>query len=183
MFARGNARAAIYRDDADRNSYLHLLGKVTDHCGLGCLAYCLMDNHVHLLVETPRANLSTAMQLLHGSYANGFNKRYRRPGHLFQGRYGAVRTKDDRQLAAVAGYIARNPVEARLCERPEDWPWNSYAMVMDGNAPPWLSERRLLEVLGKRRAAALERYAELGSMAPVFDPFQPRKRGRPLKGV
>jgi putative transposase len=90
VFARGNRRQRIYLDDVDRRRYLRLLQTVVAEQRWRCLAYCLMENHVHLLVETPAANLAGGMQRLHGWYAESFNARHRHVGHLFQGRYGAA---------------------------------------------------------------------------------------------
>lgn len=148
VFARGNARAAIYLDEADRLSYLRTLGAVTVTAGWRCLSYCLMENHVHLLLETPKGNLSSGMQQLHGGYAQRFNRRHGRVGHLFQGRYGAVRARTTKHVRDAAAYIARNPVEASLCSRLEDWPWSSYRATLDGVAPAWLDAQRLLWYFG-----------------------------------
>jgi REP element-mobilizing transposase RayT len=102
VFARGNDRREIYLDDFDRKIYLVMLGRVTRRQRWRCLAYCLMPNHVHLLVETPEANLGAGMQRLHGSYAQTFNERHGRSGHVFQGRYGSVLITRDEQLWTVA---------------------------------------------------------------------------------
>src|SRR5262245_6576248 len=99
--------------------YLARLAKAVDRFGWRQLAYCLMNNHVHLLLETPSANLSEGMRSLHSGYAQGFNLRHGRVGHVFQGRYGAVLMARDAQVCAAAAYIARNPVEAGLCRTPE----------------------------------------------------------------
>src|SRR4051794_22290069 len=107
VWARGVARQVIYRDDADRRRYLTLLGDVVDRKGWRCLTYCLMDNHVHLLVEVPACSLGVGMQWLHGRYAEHFNERHGRSGHVFQGRYGAERMLHDAQLWMTARYIAR----------------------------------------------------------------------------
>src|SRR3712207_7313843 len=112
VYARGNNRRLIYEDDRDRALYLAMLAAVVRRHEWHLLAYCLMDNHVHLLVETPRPNLGSGMQRLHGDYALLFNRRHERRGHLFQGRYGAKRVRDDAQLVTVLRYIADNPVEA-----------------------------------------------------------------------
>ena len=138
VFARGNDRGAIFRDDFDRRRYLKLLGEVVTGREWGCLAYCLMDNHMHLLVETPGADLSSGVQWLHGRYAQAFNLRHHRDGHLFQGRYGAVRMMSNRQVLTVASYIAMNPVEAGLCRQPKEWKWSSYGALMTRQAPRWL---------------------------------------------
>ena len=92
-----------------------------------------MDNHLHLLVETPTSDLTCGMQRIHGEYAQAFNGRHKQSGHLFQGRFEAVPVDDDTQLWAVIRYIAQNPVEAGLCEEPETWPWSSHAAIVDGN--------------------------------------------------
>jgi putative transposase len=146
--ARGNRRQAIYLDDRDRKLYLSLLGQVIARQRWRCLAYCLMDNHVHLLVETPDGGLGVGMQRLHGLYAHTFNKRHKRSGHLFQGRFGATRVKTDEQLLHTARYIAMNPVEAGMCAAPRDWPWSSHAAVVGGSAPAWLDAGRLLGYFG-----------------------------------
>jgi putative transposase len=142
--ARGNRQQAIYLDAEDRETYLHLVGEVVVLRRWLCLAYCLMDNHVHLLIETPEGGLGRGMQLLHGLYADTFNKRHGRSGHLFQGRYGAVRIATDEQLWVTARYIAMNPVEAGLCGEPSGWPWSSHAATVgECAAPAWLDVARL----------------------------------------
>jgi putative transposase len=161
VYARGNDRAVVYRDDADRLAYLRILGKVAIAKRWRCLAYCLMENHLHLLLETPEANLSSGMQRLHGSYSQAFNARHHRSGHVFQGRFGAVMILSDSQLCASAAYIARNPVAAGLCERPESWRWSSYAAVRGGSGPAWLDSARLLSFFDDDAVTALRRYAEM----------------------
>ena len=108
-----------------------------------------MSNHLHMLIETPKPNLSQGMQRFHGDYAQRFNRRHQRSGHLFQGRYNAVGVKDDAQLWTTVRYIVNNPVEAGLCDAPEAWPWSSHAAVIEGTAPRWLDAARLL-VLRRR---------------------------------
>lgn len=136
---------AIFLDDEDRHAYLRLLGRITLRMDWHCLMYCLMSNHVHLLVETPAPNLGEGMQLLHGRYAMWFNERHSAVGHLFQGRYGAKRVKDDVHLITALRYLEGNPVEAGLVSRPEEWPWSSRGTP---HRPPWLATERLTELLG-----------------------------------
>ena len=135
VFARGVAGTNVFRDDVDRRLYLRLLREVTAALVWDRLAYCLMTNHVHLLVKTPEPSLAQGIQSLHGRYAQKFNLRHERRGHLFQGRYGATRIKSDAQLRAATLYIARNPVEAGLCGTPEDWPWSDYPASLARAAP------------------------------------------------
>jgi putative transposase len=108
--SRGNEQKPIYRDDPDRAHCLELLGEATERFGIRVHAYVLMDNHYHLLIETPEANLSRAMQWLNVSYSLWFNRRHHRVGHLFQGRFSAVVVEDDAGWQEVARYVHLNPV-------------------------------------------------------------------------
>jgi putative transposase len=162
VFARGNRRHDIYLDDADYRRYLAKLGRVIRLRRWRCLAYCLMPNHVHLLVETPQANLGAGMQHLHGDYAQTFNERHRRCGHVFQGRYGSVLIQTDEQLWHVAAYIALNPVTAGLCGRPEEWAWSSHGSTLAGRARhPWLDVGRLLSHFDGLGGDPRQRYAAI----------------------
>jgi putative transposase len=160
VFARGNGQQDIYVDDHDRRLYLRLLGKVVMKHQWICLSYCLMDNHVHLLVETPEPNLGVGMQRLHSVYAQTLNERHGWTGHVFQGRYGAVAMRSDEQLITTARYVALNPVEAGLCGAPEEWRWSSHAAVLRGGGPAWLNVERLLGFFGVWGGEPRARYAE-----------------------
>ena len=143
VYARGNNQRRIFLDDHDRRRYLRLLGHVVRAKRWRCLAYCLMDNHVHLLIETPEPNLGAGMQLLHGLYGWAHNKRHGTSGHVFQGRFGATRVTTDGQLLMTVAYIARNPVDAGRCAEVHSWRWSSHATIGAGGAPAWLAIDRL----------------------------------------
>jgi putative transposase len=170
VFGRGNNKALLFRDDVDRQGYLWLLGRVVGLKAWRCLSYCLMDNHLHMLIETPQPNLGEGMQRLHGDFGRGFNRRHARSGHVFQGRFGSTPVRDDEQLWTVAGYIAANPVEAGLCRTPEAWRWGSHACATGASpAPAWLDLERLYERFevwgGDPRARYLEAVAQRGARA------------------
>jgi putative transposase len=158
VYARGNDRRRIFVDDVDRHGYLALLGVVVASQRWRCLAYCLMDNHVHLLVETPEANLGAGMQRLHGTYGRDFNARHGRSGHVFQGRYGSMLVTADEHLWVAVAYIAANPVEAGVCSGVADWPWSSHTAILDGAAPPWVDLRRLLSYFAEAGGDPWRRY-------------------------
>jgi putative transposase len=158
VFARGNGRGLIFLDDTDRHRYLRLLGETVMRQRWYALAYCLMDNHVHLLLETPERNLGEGMQRLHGRYAQRFNRRHDHVGHVFQGRFGSVRVTTDAQMWAVTAYIAANPVSARQARRPDEWPWSSYRATLTGSGPHWLAAPRLLEHFGALGGEPVLRY-------------------------
>lgn len=157
--ARGNRKQLIFLNDEDRELYLLLLSQAVKRYRWLCLAYCLMDNHVHLLIEAPDGGLGRGMQRLHGFYAETFNKRHGRSGHLFQGRYGAVRIESEEQMWVTARYIARNPVEAGVCAEPDSWAWSSHAATVGAcAAPAWLGVDRLLGYFGTRGGVPRDRY-------------------------
>jgi putative transposase len=145
VFARGNNRRTLFLDDDDRLAYLRLLEDVTRYRHWRTMAYCLMGNHLHLLVETVEPNLGVGMHQLQGTFAQRFNRRYGTTGHVFERRFGGVVISTDEQLMTVATYIAHNPVEAGVCASAEQWRWGSHAAVAGAGAPPpWLAVDRLL---------------------------------------
>ena len=158
--ARGVDRRRIFVDDEDYETYTRLLATVTERQGWHLLCYCLMPNHVHLMVETPETNLGNGVQWLHSRYALAFNERHRRDGHLFSAPYKSPLVRTDGAFVRLIGYIAVNPVVARLCKRACDWPWGSHAVVTsNGGAPAWLAHRRLIDYLEGITASRC--YAEL----------------------
>jgi putative transposase len=134
-------------DDSDRIGYLLMLAATVKRHGWLCLAYCLMDNHIHLLIETPEPNFAAGMRWLHGHYGRCFNKQHDRSGHLFQGRYHDEPVVTEAHLLSTVGYIAMNPVEAGLCRDPADWQWGSHHRVARGAAAPWMAHDYLVERL------------------------------------
>ncbi len=127
--ARGIDRRRLFVDDQDRRRYLGILGDVCAELRWKRLGYCLMDNHVHLLLETSDANLSRGMQRLQSSYAQRFNLRHDKSGHVFQGRFHATVIASDAQLVAATEYVAQNPVEAGLCDAPDGWGWTDVVIA------------------------------------------------------
>jgi REP-associated tyrosine transposase len=133
----------LFEDEEDAQRYLAALETVVKKMGWRLLGYCLMVNHVHLVIETPEANLGRGMGWLHTDFAMYFNRKYNRCGHVFQGRFGSKIVKDDQHLWTLVGYVALNPVRAGLCERPEQWDWSSHRALLAGRAPRWLDAKRL----------------------------------------
>ena len=170
VFARGNNKQAIYHDDEDRRLYLTTLRLTIERAEWRCLAYCLMDNHMHLLIQTPKANLGAGMQRLHGLYGRLFNDRHQRTGHVFQGRFKSKRVDDEQQMWVTARYIARNPVEAGLCRQAGDWPWSSHALLVRRREPAWLDRTRLLTYFSGLGADPWTVYRRLVEERTAFQP-------------
>lgn len=138
--SRGNARHHIVADDRDRAQFLTLLAQVIGRFGWLCHAYCLMDNHYHLLLETPRPNLSRGMRQLNGRYTQAYNRRHQRVGHLFQGRFTAILVEKDAHLLELCRYVVLNPVRAKMVTHPRLWTWSSYRGTAGETAGPvWLT--------------------------------------------
>lgn len=157
--SRRNARHDIFDDDPDRNLFLDTLAKVINRYNWLCYAYCLMDNHYHLVIETPEGNLSEGMRQLNGIYTQAYNWRHRTVGHIFQGRYKAILVHKESHLLEVCRYVVLNPVRARTVERTERWKWSSYRATGGmGKSPFWLSVDWMLSQFGTRRYSASRHY-------------------------
>ena len=145
----------MVRTDYDRHALVDWIGRSVESYGWDCLAFCVMDTHYHLLVTTPEPNLAEGMQYLNGCYAQGFNRRYGRRGHLFRERYYGGRILADGHLLLVVRYIALNPVAANLARAPALYHWSSYPGVV-GAAPSWnfVAKTKLLAHFGPPRVAS-----------------------------
>jgi putative transposase len=170
--SRGNARQDIFLDDSDRTGFLEAIGRVVDRFGWICHAYCLMDNHYHLLIETPLANLSRGMQLLNGVYTQRFNRRHGRVGHVLQGRFKAIVVEKESHLLELARYVVLNPVRAKVVDHPLQHRWNSYrATAGEAEPPEFLSVEWILSQFDEdpvRSRAAYRRFVKEGRGVPVW---------------
>lgn len=160
VMARGNARDAIFLDDDDRQEYIANLGRVAGRFDWRLWAWCLMDNHYHLLIETLKPTLSRGMREINGIYTQGFNRRHGRVGHVLQGRYKAVVVDRDSYLTELSRYVVLNPVRAGLAVTAGDWRWSSYGAVMGkAAAPDWLAVDDTLSLFHPDRGPARRAYA------------------------
>ena len=136
---RGLNRRRIFHTDDQRHIFFRLLADIHSRYGVQTHAYCLMDNHYHLLLYTPQANLSSAMRYLDGVYTQRFNYQERRDGSLFRGRYKAILVEAENYVLQLSRYIHLNPVSAKMCMRPEASRWSSYkAYIGQVKKPEWL---------------------------------------------
>lgn len=159
VMSRGNAYQNIFLDDKDRGVFLSNLRDCIALHNLICHAYCLMDNHYHLLIETPDGNLSRAMRDINGNYTQRFNTLHQRVGHVLQGRYKAYVIEKEPYLLEVARYIVNNPVEAKIVEHPKDWKWSSYKATAGlMKQPTWLQIDFTLSLFSKSQQDAQKQY-------------------------
>lgn len=137
--SRGNERKNIFKKVGDRKQFLSYMESACLRYGAVIHVFCLMDNHYHLLLETPKGNLSQVMLHINGAYTNYFNIKHKRRGHLFQGRYKAILIEADSYAGELSRYIHLNPVRAGLIEMPEKYKWSSYRFYLGSkNKPAWL---------------------------------------------
>ena len=155
LTGRGNARQKVFFTDADRELFPSTLTGVVTRYHWICRAYCLMANHYHLLVETPKANLSIGMRQLNGIYTQSFNRRHNRVGHLFQGRFKAILVERDSHLLELCRYIVLNPARVKRSAKASTWKWSSYRATAGlASVPEFLHTDWILEQFGKSRSRA-----------------------------
>src|ERR1700730_11581828 len=155
VMSRGHERSAIFREGGDREKFHSVLGAVVGDERWELHGYCLMGNHYHLLVETPEGRLSRGVKALNGRYAQWFNWRHGRRGHLLESRFRSVLVQKDSHLMELVRYIVLNPVRAGLVERAGDWKWSSYrATAGMSEVPEWMAVDWTLSQFGRRRTAA-----------------------------
>jgi REP element-mobilizing transposase RayT len=151
----------LFRSERDREKFLGYAGEAVKRYGIKVHAYCLMTTHYHFLIETPHANLSQAIKWINVSYAVYFNRKRRRVGHLFQGRFKAVLVDADEYLKHLSRYIHLNPVRARRVEHCKDYPWSSYPALGGYVKPPeWLETDWLLSLFAEDRDGAKRAYRD-----------------------
>jgi putative transposase len=173
--SRGNAREAIFLSDADRQTFLDVLADTVRKYNWLCHAYCLMDNHYHLVIETPDPNLSLGMRQLNGVYTQAFNRVHQRVGHVFQGRYKSIVVEKDSHLLELCRYVVLNPVRAGMAAKPDKWRWSSYqSTAYAGTVPDYLTVDWVLGQFSAKKTAARSRYRKFVAEGMVRE-MQPWK--------
>jgi REP element-mobilizing transposase RayT len=168
VMARGHERSAVFRDADDRAKFLALLASIASDEKWVVHGYCLMGNHYHLMIETPEGELSRGMRSLNGEYAQWFNRRHDRRGHVLEGRFRAVLVQKESHLLELHRYIVLNPVRARLAGRAADWRWSSYRATAGlERAPAWLETDWTLAQFARSRSAARGAFQKFVAMGKV----------------
>ena len=158
---RGNGGDDIFLDDQDRLQFLTALGEVVSRAGWIVHAYVLMDNHYHLLIETPKDNLSLGMRQLNGVYTQRFNIIHGSGGRVFQGRFKAILVERDGFLLELCRYLVLNPLRLKAVKNINRYRWSSYrATAGEIQAPAWLNTDWVLSHFGRSSSVAQRKYAE-----------------------
>ena len=157
VMSRGNGRMTIFEDDHDYRCFMTLFGEVVEDFEIECWNYCLMPNHYHLTLQPTQPNLSRAMKQLNATYAQRWNKRHDRVGHVFQGPFKDQIVQREGYLPALCRYVALNPRRARLVSQPEDWQWSSYGAIAGTcAAPSFLNAAATLDLFGPGEEGLLQ---------------------------
>ncbi len=160
LTSRGNRKEPIFLNDEDRQGFVEILEKTIRKYNWLCHAYCLMNNHYHLLVETPDPNLSLGMRQVNGVYTQRFNRVHQKSGHLFQGRFASVLVEKDSHLLELCRYLVLNPIRAGIVDYPQDWKWSSYGATACARIakPDFLTIDWILTHFGQDKKTARSKY-------------------------
>ena len=158
VIARGNNRQKIFACEEDYKYFLFFLKRTKERFKFTVYSYALMPNHFHLLIETGEVPLSKIMQSLQLNYTQYFNRRYKKSGHLFQGRYKAILCQKESYLLELIRYIALNPIRAKLAKSLVAWPWSSYAEIVAQRKPEIISAGDVLGLFGIQRGATVSAF-------------------------
>lgn len=170
--SRGSNRNPIVWDHQDYESLIGEIGRAATRHHWSVLAWCVMPNHHHVVLRMPHGGFSVGFQQINGNHSRRTNRRYERCAHLFENRPWTFEAKTPAHVLGAVAYALRNPVDAGLCERAEDWPYSSYRASMGLEpAPPWLAVDELYELLGatpREARIALDGLVHRGHL-PVSD--------------
>ena len=158
VMSRGNQGQAIFREDQDRERYLGFLKEGQKRFGYRLYAYVLMGNHVHHLIEIGQTPLSKVMQNILFRYTRYWNRRYKKTGHLFQGRYKSILCDKEGYLLGLIRYLHLNPVRSKVVDDPGNYAWSSHGAYLKGEAKSWIAVDEVLLHWGKGRAQAIAGY-------------------------
>lgn len=162
VIARGNGGCRIVVDDKDRVAFIDRVACVCDEFEWRLHAYCLMDTHVHAVIETPKPTLGAGMQKLVGGHAYMFNRRHQCSGHLFAGPYYAAELAGEAHLVEACVYVVLNPVRARLVAHPAKWRWSSYRAAAGAEpVPGFVATEILPDALSPDPGRARELYRRM----------------------
>lgn len=178
--SKGNNGENIFIDKRDKLRYLKILKRYKNRFHFNIYAYCLMDNHVHLLLRTKEANISKIMHSINTSYTMYFNKKQNHKGHLFQGRYHSILVSEDEYLLTLIRYIHLNPVRAKIVQFPQEYFWSSYREYLSS-----LNLERaeiadvdfVLDYFGKNRFEQIKKFREfinqeIEKISEIESPFE-----------
>jgi len=169
--ARGNHKSDIFKEETDYKLYLNYIKEAMEYYENKhqIIAYALMTNHIHLVIETTDLDISDFIKRAHSRYAGNFNKKYNYIGHLFQGRYKSELIEDDKYMLEVSRYVHLNPVRSKMVEKPGDYRWSSYSMYTGEKDEKLITSKRVLSYFNTGEEKGL--YKKFVESAMGSDPW------------
>ncbi len=158
VILRGINRQILFEDNEDKDKFIYTLKKYKEACEYEVYAYCIMDNHIHILIREGKEPLSRSMKRIGVSYVYWYNQKYERSGHLFQDRYKSETVEDDKYLLAVLRYIHQNPLKAGMIDNIDKYKWSSHLEYI--NKADISDTNLILEIFADERKLAIQRYKE-----------------------
>ncbi len=178
VMIRGNERKNIFLNDNDKIRFLDTIQRMKSNQEYDIYAYCLMDNHLHLLIREDKDSLQRSMKRIGVSYSHYFNQKYKRVGHLFQDRFRSENVEGDGYLLAAIRYIHHNPIKAGISQNAEEYMWSSYRYYVDYDTESSLINKKLiLGMFSTNEAKAINLFKEFSMMknADVFIDYDNEK--------
>jgi REP element-mobilizing transposase RayT len=182
IMLRGNSGRDIFIDDEDRHRFLNILTDKKKDNEFVIYAYCLMDNHIHLLLKENKDNISHIMKRIGTAYAVYFNKKYQQNGHLFQDRFKSEVIEGELYLLAVIRYIHNNPLKARLVKLPEDYKWCSYSEYLKNRTKMVIVED-ILKLFSKNLSKALPLFMQFSQAEDNHDFLEYKEDNQTKKDI
>ncbi len=157
---RGNERKEIFMDDEDGERFLNTLDEKKKEGEYILYAYCLMDNHVHLVIKEGKDSISRIMKRINTSYAYYYNKKYNRVGHVFQDRYRSEAVENDGYLITLIRYVHNNPVKAGICRNVVQYSWSSYNLYISLNNSQLIETNEILEIFSSKKEKSIQLFID-----------------------
>jgi len=159
VIARGNNKEYIFKESIDKGYFLKQLKEYSKGMEYRLCGYVLMDNHYHIIIQTYSKKLQETMHQINNKYSKYFNSKYKRVGHIFQGRYKSVLVQDERYLLSLLRYIHQNPIKAHICESIDNYKWSSDVFYRN-NIHSFIYIDTIMDMLSRDRKEAIEKYKE-----------------------
>lgn len=159
VLARGNKKGEIFKNNRDREKYIELIRKYKTRYEFKLYAYCLMNNHIHLLIEEGKISLSKIMQGIQQSYTQYINKKYNTTGHVFEQRYKSIPCLEERYLEKLIAYIHNNPVESGIVKKCEQYLWSGHNEIIQSDSNSIIDRNSLLSVIDGKNG--IQNYTEI----------------------
>ncbi len=181
VMLRGNERKSLFPEEEDYRKFLQVLTHKKRDDSFLLYAYCLMSNHIHLLIREKRQNISQIMKRINIAYAYYFNKKYNRVGHVFQDRFKSESIEEENYLLSVIRYIHHNPLQAKMVSDPISYPWSSYNFYLDEGKKSIIDKEDILTIFSSKVPEAIQRFQTFSQKPSISIGLEYKSNNLPAK--